>query len=347
MIKRKGLLHLVSLVVISFSTLACQAYISANERAVIGMTVHVRGAGAAAIERQFDLMAAMNVTWVRMDIDWSAVETIRGQLDWTDPDKIVKEAAAHRMKVLAVLGYTPPWATPSGASKSRAGHLSDYAAFARVAAERYAPHGVSSWQIWNEPNTKQFWPPSPDADEYGDVFRAAATAIRNVEPQATLLLGGLSRQTGETGAEVPKTAYLEQLYANGTAQLADGVADHPYSFPAMPMNKNQPLAGGFKDLPTLHAVMDRHGDGRKKIWITEFGAPTGIGPYAVSEDAQAAALLQARRQVGAWEWAGPLIYYELVDGGTDPADKEQNFGVLRENLTPKPAALALMETAQT
>jgi hypothetical protein len=88
--------------------------------------------------------------------------------------------------------------------------------------------------------------------------------------------------------------------------------------------------------------MESHGDGRKKIWITEFGAPTGSGPYAVSDEAQATAVLQARRQVQKWDWAGPLIYYELVDGGTDPTDVEQNFGVLRVDLSPKPAADALM-----
>jgi hypothetical protein len=37
----------------------------------------------------------------------------------------------------------------------------------------------------------------------------------------------------------------------------------------------------------------------------------------------------------------------LVDGGTDPTDIEQNFGVLRENLTLKVAALALMGTTES
>ena len=91
--------------------------------------------------------------------------------------------------------------------------------------------------------------------------------------------------------------------------------------------------------------MEKHGDGQTKIWITEFGAPTGEGPDAVSDQMQAAILLQARHQAEEWEWAGPLIYYELVDGGTDPTDIEQNFGVLRENLTLKASALALMGTA--
>jgi hypothetical protein len=144
------------------------------------------------------------------------------------------------------------------------------------------------------------------------------------------------------GARISQTTYLDQLYSNGTAQLADGIAVHPYSFPSLPMDANQAVVGGLNDLPALHALMDRHGDGGKKIWITEFGAPTGTGSEAVSEEGQAAAVAQAGQQVQLWGWAGPLIYYELLDGGDDRTDIEQNFGILRRDLTPKPAGVELM-----
>jgi hypothetical protein len=92
--------------------------------------------------------------------------------------------------------------------------------------------------------------------------------------------------------------------------------------------------------------MTNHGDGAKKIWITEFGAPTGTSVNAVSEQDQATILLQAQQQVTQWNWAGPLMYYELVDGGTDPTDGEQNFGVLRADLSLKAAAQALVDAAR-
>jgi hypothetical protein len=342
---RQGLVRLLLVVLTGFTALSCQASVLPE----IGMTLHFRGADGALVERQFDLMAAMNVTWVRIDLDWSAVESERGQFDWAYPDKIVDEALARRMKVLAVLAYTPTWARSSAisdstiASYSRPDHLSDYASFARAAAERYAPRGVGSWEIWNEPNSTKFWPPRPDANEYGALFRVAATAIRRVDPKATLLIGGLAPRYDGPDAGSSPTDYLEQLYGNGAAQLADGIAVHPYSFPALPMDASpKNIVGGFQDLPALHDVTDRHRDGRKKIWITEFGAPTGTGPNAVSDEDQSKTLLQARQQVQRWDWAGPLIYYELVDGGTDPTEIEDNFGVLREDLSLKPAAVALI-----
>ncbi|MDV3134729.1 GH39 family glycosyl hydrolase [Mycobacterium sp. 29Ha] len=347
-IGRTLVLRLLSLVLIAGFPLSCQASVPPVE---IGMTMHSRGADAAAIAQQFDLMAAMNVTWVRVDFDWSVAESQRGQFNWEYPDAIVAEAAAHGMKVLGVLSSSPEWARPStqgrstDARHSRPENLSEWAAFAKVVTERYAPRGVHNWEIWNEPNTQKFWPPRPDVNEYGTLFWVAAEAIREVDEQATILIGGLAPKFHVPDSEVAPTDYLEQLYQNGAIQLADGIAVHPYTFPALPFDTPQRAVGGFKDLPELRAVMESHGDSRKKIWITEFGAPTGTGPHAVSDGAQATMLLQARREVQQWDWAGPLIYYELVDGGTDLADVEENFGVLRHDLSPKPAADALMDLA--
>lgn len=322
--------------------------INDDPAAGIGMTLHFRGADAGTVKQQFDLMAAMDVEWVRIDIDWSAVQPKKGKFNWAPVDNLVDEAVSHQMNVLFMLGFTPAWARSPVASleypsHSRPEDLSDYAEFARIATARYAPRGVRSWEIWNEPNTAKFWPGRPDANEYGDLFRAAATAIRGVDPRATVLIGGLGPQYDTPGAEIPPADYLEQLYGNGAAQLADGVAVHPYSFPELPMDPDQRQIGGFRDLPALQSVMDSHGDGHKKIWTTEYGAPTGTSVNAVSEEHQAAIMLQARQQVALWDWAGPLIYYELVDGGTDPTNQEQNFGVVRKDLTLKNAGVALMD----
>jgi len=344
---RRRLAQVVSVLVVGVAAVSCQA---APPKVETGMTVHLRGADAASLSRQFDLMADMHVTWVRVDVDWSVVEPARGQFDWSYPDTLVDAATAHGMKVLIVVAFSPAWtrAVPADpeakASHLRPDQVTDFADFARLAAERYASRGTGGWEIWNEPNSTKFWPPAPDADEYGRLFRAAATAIRSVDPKATLLIGGLAPWYAGPEAGVTPADFLDRLYANGTAQLADAVAVHPYSFPGLPMDASpKNIIGGFADLPALHGVMVKHDDGDTKIWITEFGAPTGTGPNSVSEDDQAKSLVQAHDQVLGWEWAGPLIYYELVDGGTDPGEIEENFGVLREDLSLKPAAVALID----
>ncbi|KUH99569.1 beta-galactosidase [Mycolicibacterium acapulense] len=344
----RRLRQLISFVLIACTVLSCHASVPAAD---IGMTVHYRGADADTVKRQFDLMAAMGVTWVRVDIDWSAVESKRGQFYWWYPDTVAAEAREHGMNVLAVLAASPEWARPSSPGEewaprhARPEKMSDWADFVRAAAARYSSRGVHTWEIWNEPNTGKFWPPAPDVNEYGTLFWVAAEAIREVDPAATVLIGGLAPKFDVPEPQTAPDAFLEQLYENGAARLANGVAAHPYTFPFLPMSASQRSTGVFRDLPELHAVMASHGDRHKKVWITEYGAPTGTGQYAVTEEKQTQILLQARKQVQRWDWAGPLIYYELVDGGTDLSDVEQNFGVLRADLELKPVAGALMDTA--
>jgi hypothetical protein len=96
-------------------------------------------------------------------------------------------------------------------------------------------------------------------------------------------------------------------------------------------------------VPALYQLMQRHGDGAKQVWITEFGAPTGTAAVAVSDQDQANTIMQARKLVKNWPWAGPLIIYELRDGGTDPAVNGENFGMVRRDFSLKPAGTALVE----
>lgn len=308
----------------------------------IGMMVRLYGADAASVAREFDLLTAMHVTWVRVDFEWPTIEGNHGKFDWAYTDAVVKEASARRLNVLGILSHTPAWARPASTTTSNPpDHVSDFAEFARATVARYSPLGVHTWEIWNEPNVSAFWQPAPDANRYGELFRAAATTMRAVDPVATLLIGGLT-SGGDLadGSRISQAKYVEQLYGNGTAQAADAIAVHPYSF-AWP--HAHAVIGGLDDVPALHQIMERHGDGGKNVWITEFGVPTGTASDAVSDKDQAATIMHARKLVQKWSWTGPLIYYELRDGGTNPAIDEENFGVVRKDLSLKPAGEALIQ----
>ena len=113
---------------------------------------------------------------------------------------------------------------------------------------------------------------------------------------------------------------------------------HPYSFPALPNDASpKNIVGGFADLPALYGVMSKRGDGGKKIWITELGAPTGNGPMAVTEEAQAAIIGSSLAQASRLPYVGPVFVHALRDAGTDAFDSEQNYGLLRADFSRKPS----------
>src|SRR3546814_15084102 len=89
--------------------------------------------------------------------DWSSdVCSSDLQFDWSYPDKIVSEAAARGMNVLIVLAFTPAWARSSvpghaGVTpRHRPIRLTDFAEFAQIAVERYAPQRSEERRVGKE-----------------------------------------------------------------------------------------------------------------------------------------------------------------------------------------------------
>ena len=89
------------------------------------------------------------------------------------------------------------------------------------------------------------------------------------------------------------------------------------------------------DIAAAHALMVAHGDGNKQIWMTELGAPTGTASNAVSEKKQALAIGKIVEFARQYSYIGPIYMYSLLDTGTNLADPEDNFGLLRTNFTAK------------
>jgi hypothetical protein len=227
--------------------------------------------------------------------------------------------------------YTPAWARPAGTTdKAPPTNPADFASFAAAAVRHFAPMGVNVWEIWNEPNLAQFWSPRPDVAAYTRLLVGAHDAIKAVDPSATVLTGGLSPAVDAgDGSTISPISFVRGMYGAGAKDKFDAVGIHPYSFPFMPMDPTTTGWNTFIRMPLVHDIMAAQGDGAKKIWMTEFGAPTGTNRDAVTEAKQAQIITEAYRAIRQWPWAGPLFWYAPRDSGTDPANRDENFGILR------------------
>lgn len=179
---------------------------------------------------------------------------------------------------------------------------------------------VKDWEIWNEPNHPHFWPCARAA--YGDLLRDAYATVKRVDPSARVL--GFST----AGLDFD---FLRLGVTNGVP--FDAVTTHPYRGTANEVFFRADLA----------KVRDTVG-GREN-WLTEMGWSTWAN--GVSEHDQASSLARVYLTVAATPGVKNVCWYDFVNDGWNPHYCEENFGVLRYDLAPKPAYRALAKVCRT
>lgn len=280
------------------------------------------------------LVAAKNAgaTSMRMTISWAIVEQTKGIYDWSTIDPVAKEIVDAGMTPLAVIYDTPLWlsgTTNPHSAPANATQDAQFGQFAAAVAQRYAGE-ITTFEIWNEENITQFWP-TPDPARYTAVLKAAYTAIKAVAPNDRVIVGGLAPDpTGIAGT----VAFVQGIYAAGGKGYFDEMAYHDYF---------QPYPVIVDPLTAIHNVMVANGDGNRQIWITEAGAPTGTSSISETQQQQAQTITALLQEAQQYSYIGPIYFYEIMDGGTDPSNPEQNFGLITQAGTPKLAYDALKQ----
>ncbi len=319
----------------------------------------------ASRQAELDAIAATGARWFSIDVDWPSIQpTGRYEFDWSVTDTVVREAKARDLLLIGMIGYSPDWAQPascpSGTTHCLPRYPEDYARFAKAAALRYGTHAfdaslrgsISTWQIWNEANHVPFVQPTVDVAGYTRMLQAAYAEIKKVDPTSTVLAAGTAPAPDDpSGRDMAPVTFLEGIYANGGGDSFDAMAHHPYSFPCNPLINRSWNA--FFQTYWIHQAMVRHGDGERKVWGTEAGAPTGsdVGTcggrdgVSVSEAEQATV---ARDYLRGWtqtfgSFTGPFLWYQIRDNGTDPQNYDDNLGLLRRDFSAKPAYLAVTQ----
>lgn len=316
------------------------------ERAGFSEGSSIGGRSPDALQREIAGIAATGARYLRLDFDWSYIGREPGVLDWTVVDRIVATARSCTLDVLGVLAYTPAWARPRGSSDHQPpSDNATFAAFARAAVERYRPRGVHAWEVWNEPNLGGFWSPRPDPAAYAALLAVTYDTVKAADPGATVVTGGLSPAPNDAdGSSIAPVTFLEGIYRAGGGGRFDAVGHHPSNYPQLPLHAvddyNDNAFAGVT--PRLRDIMIKRGDGGKKIWGTEMGAPTALGN---SVEYLAEYLTEAYNAWNRWSYTGPLFWYSYLDAGTDPNNREDNFGLVRADFTAKDPALEAFKRA--
>lgn len=305
------------------------------------------------LNKYFAKLKGLGAEWVRWDIDWSAIQSKSSkEYNWQGADRVANTAQSFGIKSLGIITYTPKWARLSScndSNKCRPDNASSFGKFAGEVALRYKDK-IDHFEIWNEPNYHGFWLPTPNVSDYQNILKSSYVQIKAANPNTVVLSGGMAAIGDENGNVSPIT-FISQLYALKSNEFLDAVSLHPYSYPALPAYSAS--WNRWQQIVPIHEMMAANGDINKKIWLTEYGAPTNgssvghttlqLNNYVydhdyMTEEAQNDLLVSAITEYKTYSaWTGPFFYYSLQDAGTSTDTTENFYGLLRYDNSRKQA----------
>ncbi len=308
---------------------------AAMSPSVFGFNSHIatRYPNYATLEQPAILARDLNAGWVREDVHWYRVEEQPGRFDWSWYDRIFDAHRRNSVNVIGVIGPAVGWATPFGGDDPRgvsfyAPDPDLYAQFAARVAERYRGR-IAAWEIWNEPENAIHWKPAPDPAAYTQLLIRASAAIKAVDPNVTVLSGGV----------VPFDPwFLESVARHGGWNAFDALSVHPYVDPYTPEAAQIDVVG-IRNAQNLAAKY-----GPKPIWVTEFGWGSGAcerDPHGrTDEQAQANYLVRGAAMLrGAG--AERVLWYNYKDQDGPCYGLVRRGGGATDYSQLKPAAIAL------
>jgi len=299
----------------------------------------------AQVGTHLTAMKADGIETVRMGAWWSDLENappVNGQhtYSWSELDERVAALAKHGLRWAPLLSFSPTWGSKVDGDYSAAPARDDYfASFAAALAERYGNGGtfwsehpelpalpVASYEIWNEQNSDVYWRPG-DAGTYADLYGAAHTAVHQVDDAARVVVGGLA--ASYNGA-TPADEFLRKMLAHRPSLRGniDAVGYHPYA--ATP-------EGVYANVANFRRELDKIAGPGIPLELTEIGwTTTDVSEAKRAEYIAELALTLTRSDCG----IASFVPYAWLGPEQNSSDREQWFGMVRENATPKTSAVA-------
>ncbi len=296
------------------------------------------GARPAEADQEIAAARALHAKLVRIAVPWSTLEP-RGPGE-IEPralaflDRLVDDAAAGGIRVIATVYGTPCWASSAppqllrrcvaGASNKASAwpprNPSDYASMVGYLAGRYGTQ-LAAIEVWNEPDqaNEDYFAGPEKPQRYAAILRAAYPAIKQANPNVPVLAGSLVGSNG---------VFLRALYAAGIKGYYDGLAVHFYNL----------LLGSLR---AIHEVQLANGD-NTPLWLDEFGWSSCWPKHRIQQEqgcvtqrVQAANVTSTFRSLARTPYIAAEVLYKLQ------GSPSEDFGVLGEGGTRKPAFAAL------
>ena len=324
-------------------------------------------------------VAMAGSVWTRIGLDWRLIEPSYGNFDWSQARSVEQALVAinqEGLQPILILDSTPVWALKPifSCGAILQDFFPEFAKFAKEVVKRYSvpPYNVKYFEIYNEPDAAGIlgcWGDPGDIPYYGGVYygqflQTVYPAIKSVNPNAQVLVGGLLMDcdpdnppiimsTGQR-KDCMSTRFFDGILISGAGNSFDGVSFHSYDYYAGPgqynninWNSSRTLNGSssLQKAAYLRNTMQKYGVAEKPLFDTEYALFCGdeyfntcSGFQGELEATKAYYVVQFMTNAMADNYKA-AVWYKTMGGG-------RNVSILKPDLTPLPVYNAYKFTNQ-
>lgn len=295
-----------------------------EEKFIMGTCSHFE-LWRGSLTHNLDLIEQAGCNSVRDEVAQWSVEKEKGVLKLNDRERqFIAEIRARKMNPLPILYYPSKdmynWEDPIETPAA-------YGRYVEYVVSELKSQKLRWYQLWNE------WGGSPE--QYIRLLDAGAAAVRKADPSAKVVSNSFNKGLN----------YLERCMELGLLQKCDILSVHNYNMGEG--NGNNTPEFFYEWLLKLRELCKKYNNGvDKPLFITEFGYPThsaNTGGCSPAEEAKK--LVRTYLLMRTLPFVKGLWWYDFEDDGLRWYEQEDNFGIVRPGLTPKPAWAAMKDIA--
>ncbi len=307
-------------------------------------------------EQQARLIARAGLRTVRLDLIWHVLQPSAGTaMRFERFDGLVLTLARAGIRVRPILDYSAGWASEvRGEQRALPRRASDFARYAATVAEHYgaegtfwkkhtdvSPQPMTSFEIWNEPNLLGYSRGGINPRRYADLVVVAADAVRDVHPDAEIVLGGLADIEAEAGLRMGATRFLRSAVKAKPAlvESVDAVGLHSYARSA---------TGVAEAISRMVRALDATGMGSVAVELNEWGidAQAPGAPTAGQRTRFFAEVPRTVQKVNGCR-VRALLPHTWVRPADPPGGVPSGFSLVGRDAVLTPAALAYASAARS
>lgn len=276
------------------------------------------------------------VTSIRDEASWSTLEREKGRLEMLPIyEDYVDAAVKTGLEPMIIFDYGNRLYDKGDKplSEEAIEGFTQYSEF----VVRHFRGKVKLYEVWNEWDIGIGRTTPGSAEAYANLLKSVYPRVKKIDPSITVYGGAMTSGGIQRG-------WLENMLKAGGLAYLDEVSIHTYIYSSTGRERTPEY--WVEWMAKIQDLLRRYNGGKDvPLNVTEMGWPTQVDRRGMPPEISAAYLARMFLLARTMPFMKGIWWYDFQDDGWSHTYNENNFGIVRPDLTPKPGYFALKDIA--